>query len=218
MNNIIKLIKLDKSLVKPYYKYYLIVLIIPLVTTFSYKNITSGIVFAMVMTAMTSNYTFSVTEKNDLNRLYGLLPVSKKDIVTGRYLFTALSGLLSLIIITLLNVIVLTISKIGFTIDEILFGIDFGIITYFLFTAVQLPGYFKFGAIKGRAFNFIPLLGLMVSGLIADKMKSAKAFSSSGLAFLNNTAGMLAIALLLAVVLYGISIGITQKIYDSMEL
>jgi len=218
MSNIIKLVQLDKALIKPYYKYYLVVFFIPVLTTVQYKSIIPSIVFAMCMIAMTSSYTFTVADKNDLNRLYGLLPVSKKDIVAARYFFTAIMGFVSIAIMLVLDSIVLTAAKVPITMEEVILGIASGIIIYFLSTAIQLPGFFKFRAIKGRFFSFIPFLGLFLVSFLAERISSALPTVTSSLAILNNPFGMLIIAILLAVVLYSISIGITQRIYDRMEL
>lgn len=218
MNNIIKLVMLDKALLKPYYKYYLIVFIIPVFLTFDYKSFVPSIIFAMSMIAMTCNYTFSIAEKNDLNRLYGLLPVTKKEIVTGRYFFTALLGLISMVIAAFLNSIILTILKVNLNMDELIIGMSIGIMIYSIFTAVQLPGFFKFGTIKGRFFTFIPFIGLFLLGFAAKGFSPAGVLDTNTIAVFNNPWGLLAISILLAVAVYGISIGITQKIYEAMEL
>ena len=47
---------------------------------------------------MTTGYTFSITEKNSMDRLFGILPVRKSELVIGRYVFVLAMGLLSLII------------------------------------------------------------------------------------------------------------------------
>lgn len=218
MSNISKLIQLDKALLKPYLKYFLIIIFCTVPMMLGYKEIMSSMVFATIMISVTSSYTFSVAEKNDLNRLYGLLPVSKKDIVTGRYVFTALMGLFGILVSVILNLIILTIVEVPFTLDEVILSIGVGMLLYFPFTAIQLPGFFKFGAIKGKAFSFIPLFGLFFMSSIVKSLSPNSTSNAKLPELLNNPLGMLMIAILLSVVLYGISIGITQRIYDKMEL
>lgn len=41
---------------------------------------------------MASGYTFSISEKNGMERLYGILPITKKEFVLGRYLYTIIMG------------------------------------------------------------------------------------------------------------------------------
>ncbi|HEY5583390.1 MAG TPA: ABC-2 transporter permease [Ruminiclostridium sp.] len=218
MSNIIKLVQLDKALLKPYYKYFLVMIFATVPMMFGFKAIIPSIVFAMSMIAMTSNYTFSVAEKNDLNRLYGLLPVSKKDIVAGRYFFTAIIGFVAIAIMVVLNLIVLTIAKVTITNEEVLLGIGSGIIVYFLFTAIQLPGLFKFGSLKGRLFSFVPFIGIFSASASLNSIRISDTSPSFSLEILNSPYALLIFAVLTGVVLYGISLGISQKIYDKMEL
>lgn len=218
MNNIIKMVRLDLSLIKPYSKSFLIVFLAPVIVIYSVQDVVSGIVFCMSMMAMTSSYTFSIAEKNDLNRLYGLIPVSKKDIVTGRYLFSALSGLLTVVIASAVNLIVLTLTKTGFTQENVIIGISVGLLMYFFFTAIQLPGFFKFGAIKGRFISFIPFIGMFLVGVIAKSVSPESLAKMPDIAVLNNAYAFFIVSILLDIVLYGISMGVTLKLYEKMEL
>ncbi|WP_313561634.1 ABC-2 transporter permease, partial [Ruminiclostridium cellobioparum] len=156
MNNVIKMIKLDISLIKPYSKSLLIVFLVPLIVIFGTQDIISGVIFCMSIMAMTSSYTFSIAEKNDLNRLYGLLPVTKRDVVTGRYMFSALTGVIAVLFGVVMNVVILTFTKKSFSYQDTVIAVSVGLMLYTLFTAIQLPGFFKFGAIKGRFITFIP--------------------------------------------------------------
>ena len=52
----------------------------------------------MCFIAMTTGYTFSVTEKNSMERLYGILPVKKSEMVMGRYLFVIVLGIIALVV------------------------------------------------------------------------------------------------------------------------
>ena len=217
MSNILKMVQLDIALLKPYYKYFILIIIAPVITL-TQKDILQCMVFPVIMLSMTAINTFSVAEKNDLNRLYGLLPVSKKDIVTGRYIFTALLGVLGIVISFGINLIKLIIMKAPITLDEGVLSIGVSIILFFLFTAIQLPGFFRFGAIKGKFFSFIPLFGLFLVSFIANSMSTVSVSKMDSLAMLNSSFGILIISILFAVVLYCISIGITQRIYDRMEL
>jgi len=217
MNNVLKMLRLDISLIKPYSKSLLVVFIAPLIIICSTQDIVSGVIFCMTIMTMTSNYTFSIAEKNDLNRLYGLLPVSKKDIVAGRYLFSALSGLIAVIFGSVMSIIFFFLTKRPFALEEVIVSVSAGLTLYMLFTAVQLPAFFKFGAIKGRFISFIPFLGIFLVGIMARGVKPETMEKLSGIAVLNNTTALFVSSILLDIVLYGISMGITQRIYDRME-
>ena len=61
----------------------------------------------MCFIAMTTGYTFSVTEKNSMERLYGILPVKKSEMVMGRYLFVVVLGAIALVVSLITQPIVL---------------------------------------------------------------------------------------------------------------
>lgn len=218
MNNVIKMIKLDISLIKPYSKSLLIVFLVPLIVIIGTQDIISGLIFCMSIMAMTSSYTFSIAEKNDLNRLYGLLPVTKKDIVTGRYMFSALTGVVAVLSGLVMNVATLTFTKKSFSYQDMVIAVSVGLTLFTLFTAIQLPGFFKFGAIKGRFITFIPFLGMFLVGVIAKGVNPENLQKLPDIAVLNNVSAFFAVSILLDIVIYGISMGITQKLYDRMEL
>lgn len=219
MSNIINMVKLDMSLLKPYKKYYIIFLLMPTILTLSTKDMNSSIIFFMCMIAMSSNYTFSVAEKNDLNRLYGLIPVSKKDIVFGRYIFSALIGAIGAVAAVIINILILTMSKVPVIYEDVVASVSIGLLMYFFFTALQLPGYFKFGAIKGRFISFIPFLGIFLAGVIAKSIKtSAQLTNLPNVSVSSNTFILFVFSILFDIVVYCISIAITYNIYNKMEL
>ena len=92
-----KAAKLDFNLLKYYYKSICFTLLIPLAFILLYRTLAVGISFAMFMMAMSSIYTFSVADKNDMQRLYRILPVSVKALVCGKYLHAFLMGILAVV-------------------------------------------------------------------------------------------------------------------------
>ena len=50
------------------------------------------------ITAMTTGYTFSITEKNSMERLFGILPVRISQLVIGRYIFVLVLGAVALVV------------------------------------------------------------------------------------------------------------------------
>ena len=161
MNEILKAARLDFSLVRPYMKTILFVMAFPVFFAAINRSLLSGVAFAMCFIGMTARYTFSISEKNGMERLYGILPVSKKHMVIGRYLYTCAMGLLTLMISLIVHPIVL------YALGTVVSGVDIiaaaitGIILFSLYTVFQLPGYYKYGTIKGRLFMFIPIAGYL---------------------------------------------------------
>ena len=68
MSNMLKATKLDFSLVRPYFKVIGFTMLLPIAFAAINRSILTGVSFAMCFIAMTTGYTFSITEKNACRR------------------------------------------------------------------------------------------------------------------------------------------------------
>ena len=170
MSNILKSTKLDIALVKPYFKTICFTLLLPIVFAAINRSLLTGVSFAMCFIAMTTGYTFSITEKNSMDRLFGILPVRKSELVIGRYVFVLAMGLLSLIISLIAQPLVLKVLGETVGVFDIVTAAIAGVFLFALYTVFQIPGYYKYGSIKGRVFMYIPVAGFLVTLLLLSKM------------------------------------------------
>lgn len=161
MNETLKAARLDFSLVRPYMKNILFTMAFPVVFAVINRSLLNGVSFAMSFISMTSGYTFSISEKNGMERLYGILPVSRRHMVIGRYLYTCTMGLLTLMISLIVQPIILYVLGEAVSFVDIFAATITGIILFSVFTVFLLPGYYKYGAIKGRLFMFVPAAGYL---------------------------------------------------------
>lgn len=158
MSNVLKAAKLDFSLVRPYWWNTAFVMLFPVVFSVMNTSLVYGVSFTMCFIGMTASYTFSISEKNGMERLYGILPIPKKDMVLGRYLYTCAMGLLALLVSLVIHSIVLyKWASIEVTAEDVIAATLTGIVMFTFYTAFMLPGYYKFGAIKGRFVMLIPV-------------------------------------------------------------
>lgn len=158
MNNVLKAAKMDFSLVRPYWWNIAFVVLFPVVFSVMNTSLIYGISFTMCFIGLTASYTFSISEKNGMERLYGILPIPKKDMVLGRYLYTCAMGLLALLVSLVIHSIVLyKWASIEVTAEDIIAATLTGIVMFTFYTAFMLPGYYKFGAIRGRFVMLIPV-------------------------------------------------------------
>ena len=162
--------KLDIALVKPYFKTICFTLLLPIVFAAINRSLLTGVSFAMCFIAMTTGYTFSITEKNSMDRLFGILPVRKSELVIGRYVFVLAMGLLSLIISLIAQPLVLKVLGETVGVFDIVTAAIAGVFLFALYTVFQIPGYYKYGSIKGRVFMYIPVAGFLVTLLLLSKM------------------------------------------------
>ncbi|NBI85560.1 ABC-2 transporter permease [Lachnospiraceae bacterium] len=215
MSNILKSVKLDFSLVRPYVKTICFTMVLPAVFAAINRSLLTGISFAMCFIAMTSGYTFSITEKNDMERLYSILPVRKSELVVGRYAFSIIMGLLALIFSLITHPVIL--SSLGETVStfDIACAAAVGIFLFALYTVFQLPGYYKFGSIKGRVFMYIPVAGFLATLFLITKIP---ADNSGWLITVLSSPVLVLLAAVLVVIMYVISILVSVKIVQGKEL
>ena len=216
MNDTLKAAKLDFALIKPYMKNICFTMVIPVVFAAINRSLMTGVSFAMCFIAMTTGYTFSVSEKSGMDRLYGILPISKKHLVFGRYLYTCLMGFLAFLFSMITHPLVLRV--LGETIHpvDICFAIVLGILMFTLYTVFQLPGYYKLGAINGRIFMYIPIAGFLAILLLASKLNLTNNPIFSALTG-NPMISVIAV-LLVCIIAYLLSIIMSIKIVQRKEV
>ena len=203
MSNMLKATKLDFSLVRPYFKVIGFTMLLPIAFAAINRSILTGVSFAMCFIAMTTGYTFSITEKNSMGRLYGILPVKKSEMVIGRYLFVLALGALALVVSLITQPIVLRV--IGETVEkvDIISAAIGGLFLFALYTVFQIPGYYKFGSIKGRVFMYIPVAGFLATLFLLPKIP----MDNSIITTLSNSPVLLIVLMIvLIVVMYAVSI------------
>ena len=216
MNNIWKSAKLDFSLVKPYVKTICFTMILPVVFAATNRSLLTGISFAMCFIAMTTGYTFSITEKNSMERLYGILPIRKSDMVIGRYIFIIIMGLIALIFSLVAHPVILTILGETISIFDYISAAVIGIFLFALYTVFQLPGYYKFGSIKGRVFMYIPVAGFLITLLLITKIPVGE--SKLLFTVINSPILLMLLAVIFVIAMYVVSILVSIKILKNKEM
>lgn len=215
MSNTLKSTKLDFSLVKPYIKVICFTMFLPIVFSIINRSLLTGVSFAMCFIAMTTGYTFSITEKNNMERLYGILPIKKSELVIGRYLYVFAIGILALIVSIIVQPLVLR--AIGETVKtyDIISATVGGLFLFALYTVFQIPGYYKFGSIKGRIFMYIPVAGFLATLFLFSKIPA----DNSIIAMITSSPVLLIIiAIVLVVIMYAISILLSIRIMIRKEI
>ena len=216
MNDTLKAARLDFSLIRPYMKNICLTMLIPAVFVALNRSLMTGVSFAMCLIAMTAGYTFSVSEKNDMDRLYGVLPISKKALVLGRYLYTCSMGFLAILFSITVQPLVL--KALGETVQplEICLTTILGIFMFTLCTVFQLPGYYKFGYINGRIFIFIPTVGYLAVLLLISKLDMTN--NPVIAALIGNFIISVIAVLLVCIIAYLLSIIVSIKIIRKKEV
>ena len=208
-------VKLDFSLARPYVKTICFTIALPVVFAAINRSLMTGISFAMCFTAMISRSMFSITEKNDMERLYGILPVRKSELVIGRYVFIIILGILALIFSLITHPVIL--SSLGENVSafDIAAAAVFGIFLFALYTVFLIPGYYKYGSIKGKVFMYIPVAIFLVTLFLIAKIPD----DDSGwlITVLSSPMLLIILAAVFVVIMYVISILVSVKIVQGKE-
>jgi len=159
MDSVKHFMKLDWLAFKPH-QYYLLFSLFPMISVFTIKSVAplfSAATAAMMAFAIFARF-FASEEKSGMARLYGLLPISKKDVVMGRYMNCIIMGLGCIFVSALLlGLCTAFIPEIKFSDVVLYYSIFFGV--FLICSAIQLPIMFKLGYIKGQLPAMIlPLL------------------------------------------------------------
>ena len=215
MSNMLKATKLDFSLVRPYFKVIGFTMLLPIAFAAINRSILTGVSFAMCFIAMTTGYTFSITEKNSMERLYGILPVKKSEMVIGRYLFVLALGARALVVSLITQPIVLRV--IGETVEkvDIISAAIGGLFLFALYTVFQIPGYYKFGSIKGRVFMYIPVAGFLATLFLLPKIPMDNSIITT---LSNSPVLLIVLVIVLVVVMYTVSILFSIRIMKNKEM
>lgn len=215
MSNILKATKLDFSLIKPYIKVIGFTMLLPIAFAAINRSILTGVSFAMCFIAMTTGYAFSVTEKNSMERLYGILPIKKSEMVTGRYLFVLALGALALVVALITQPIVLRAMGENVGTLDIISAATGGLFLFALYTVFQIPGYYKYGAIKGRVFMYIPVAGFLATLFFLPKMPVDNPIVTM---IISSPMLLIGLVIVLVIVMYAVSIWFSIRIMENKEI
>ena len=98
--------------------------------------------FSSDVLAMAENMSMLTTEMCIRDR-FGILPVSKSELVIGRYVFVLAMGLLSLILSLIAQPLVLKVLGETVGVFDLVTAAIAGVFLFALYTVFPIPGYYK---------------------------------------------------------------------------
>ena len=166
MNEILKAAKLDFYMVRPYLKSFVTSFLIATALVFFNRSITFGVVFTTIISTMFIVYPFSISEKNGIEKMHGILPISKKQLVLGRYIFTCAVGLFVPLFSTVVYSVILSLLGDAVSLPEICMAVIMGFALFGFYAVIELPSFYKYGALKGKVAAYIPMIGYVVVAFV----------------------------------------------------
>lgn len=173
INNIISFIGLDYHTIKQNFSIKNHLAIIFFCLAFVGLGIGSETTIAYMLMCYGSlqiSSVFAACEINGLDSLYASLPIAKKDVVVGRYLFALLLNLMVGIASFFITCFILFVFNIAFSTTSILVTIIVCFVIFTVLHAILLPLYFKFGYHKAESASYLAIIGLPVVLTIAGRV------------------------------------------------
>lgn len=161
MSNILKSIKLDHDITKSRYSMFIIDIIGVFFAVITKIPIYGALIIMVISTPLAGQY-FSVYEKNKLEKLYGVLPLRKSEVIIGRYLYALCIVVVNGIIAAIVAYIVSIFTNKGMSGHEFLTYLSVGFLYACLMVAVIFPLYFKFSFSKVYVFSNLPFYLIFV--------------------------------------------------------
>lgn len=191
MSNILKSLKLDFNVAKSRYFMFFIDIIGVLFAVLTKIPMYGALIIMVVSTPITGQ-VFSVYEKNNLDKLYGILPLKKTDVVIGRHLYALIIIVINGVIAALVAYIVSIITGNTMSSVEFLTLLSIGFAYACLMTAVIFPLYFKFSFSKVYIFSNLPFYLLFV--ILFALTRKTNVLQQAGPAVQNLTSSLTAAA------------------------
>ena len=170
MNKVLKFAKLDLLTIKPYMTWKISLLFLAVCAMVGYGTGGTAVIVGMCMMygVIFSSYPFAVGEKSALDTLYSTLPVSKKQMVAGRYLFSICLILTALILSCILSFIMMRVLGKEFDLATTLISVLVCFLLFSMIEAIQMPIYYKFGYTKAKFLTYLPLMAFPAATIIVS--------------------------------------------------
>jgi hypothetical protein len=161
MNSIFQVLKLDYYTIKTSYTKIFMVYFISILLGLLTMPI-MPIILIMFFCVSFSGLPFSILEKNNCEKLYGILPIHKIEIITGRYLYGLISGIINLLISVIIAYIIAIFSKQQIDVFTIFSSITLAFCYYIFSVSISYPIYYKISFSKSYIFIMLPLYLLIL--------------------------------------------------------
>jgi hypothetical protein len=218
MNNIFQALKLDYYNVKTSSSRIFMIYLISVFIGISTQPIVP-IFMIMIFGVSISGLTFSIIEKNGCEKLYGILPIHRKQIIIGRYLYGFVLGIINLVISIVLAYITAMFSRQQMDSFIIFLSITLAFCYYTFAVSITFPIYYKFGFSKSYIFITIPMyLLILFIAFLSDKFNFNENIGQLLIYFSSHYALFLFCGLILGIFMLIISAVISYYIFKNSEL
>ena len=219
MNRITNTMKLDFYTAKSTLVISAVTYVISALVGLSTKQTVISMALVMVFGTYTCGSVFSVEEKNHIDKLHGILPLRKSDMIAGRYVYALVIGLVNLVIAGIFGFVISLIVNAGLSAMTFFSALGLTFLYFCFAVAIAFPVYFKFTFTKAYVFTMIPIYLVML--LVVFLSRRSSVFSGAGQLFQvlsNAPAVILLLGLVLGLAFLAVSAYIANRIYRKKEI
>jgi len=154
MTKVLSFVKLDFITVKTYLKSIILFAGLIFLTA---SNIPTSF-YVLFMSMIYISHPFAVGEQSIMDVLYCTLPIDRKTVVLGRYVYAMVINITSCVLVYFLSLVSAVAFKITFDSKGALLAMGIILMACIIIQSIQLPLYFKLGYAKTRFLAFLPFL------------------------------------------------------------
>lgn len=219
MNRILNAIKLDFFAGKSALRMTAILLLIGIVIGVLAHGPTYTMIFTMVFAVTSCGSIFPIHERSHSDKLYGILPLKKSEMIVGRYLYALIIGAVYVVFAGILGFVMSRI--INVSLDSFTFWATLMLAyIYFSFAVgVSYPIYLKFSFAKAYVFTMFPMYVIAV--LILFLTKKTNFISNLGQVmrfFTDNQVLIPIFGFLIGLILLAVSALVANLLYTRKEI
>ena len=218
MNRIFLVLKLDYCTIKTSYSKVIMVYFISILLGLLTQPI-MPIIMIMFFSVSFSGLTFSLIEKNNCEKIYGILPVRRREIIAGRYLYGFISGIMNLIISIILAYTIAIFSKQRIDTFTLFLSITLAFCYYSFAVSISYPIYYRIGFSKSFIFITMPLyILILLIVFLSERTGLIETISQDLEYFINHYVLFLLYGFIFSVLMLIISSFVSYGIFKNSEL
>lgn len=219
MTRILKATKLDFLAGKSTLRMTALLLLFAIVIGAVSKGPVYTMIFTMVFAVTSCGTIFSTHEKSHSDRLYGILPLKKSEMIMGRYLYALIIGAVYAVIAGALGFVMSKIT--GASLDSFSYWATLALaFIYFSFAVgISYPIYLKFSFAKAYVFTMLPMYVIAVLILVLTKKTNFISNLAQVIRFFTNNQVLIPVfGILIGLILLAVSALIANLIYTRKEI
>jgi len=220
MNNRIRsAVKLDFFTAKSSMTFLVITFVISILIGAATKQPIISLFLVMVFATFLCGYVFSIEEKNHSDKLYGILPMLKSEMIAGRYIYAIIIGVTEAVIAGIAASVISMALKTPIDAVSYLTALSLSFLYFCFAISVAFPIYIKYSFSRAYVFTMLPMYLIVLIGVFLARRTAFFGSLSQISHFLANVPVLIPVSgLVIGLALLTVSAFIANIIYSQKEI